>query len=320
MIKSWPENGMLPKRESEKPKVIEHLYDLYECGQIPEGIVTSSQVQRGITATGARLGKANPANFIKDVIRSENANSIWPETLKQKRVTARQRSGETRAFQFVPYAEGQDEPFPDRFPPSDATNIYHVQSASMPFAARRLGRREETWLTQIVVNLRLIETRLSIFSPQLRTRVRDVTHLQMGMKTQPEIDAVFLATFGKTEALGVATDLHILVSCEAKQLGQRILEDQIREQVAKAMDITRKLKSPKIDAVKPIAIKVVNREFATGKEAAIHIVEFEHIDRTLYMDEWANSPTEPERLHAMPLVSVSDTICRIMPPVSGLNA
>ena len=98
----------------------------------------------------------------------------------------------------------------------------------------------------------------------------------MGMKTQPEIDAVFLAAFGGTEALGVATDLHMLISCEAKQLGQRILEDQIREQVAKAMEITRKLKSPKIDAVKPIAIKVVNHEFTTGKEGAIHVVEFEH--------------------------------------------
>ena len=258
---------MLPKKESEKPRVIEHLYDLYERGEIPDGIVTSSQVLEAIASTAAVLGKANPANFIKDVIRTENANAIWPNSLKKKRVSARQRYGDTRVFQFVPYAEGQNEPFPDRFVPREKTNLHDVQSASMSFVARQLGRREETWLTQIVVNLRLIESQLSIFSPQLRRRVRDVTHLQMGMKTQPEIDAVFLATFGKTEKLKSATDLYMLVSCEAKQLGQRILEDQIREQVAKAMEITRKLKTPQIDAVKPMAIKVVDHLLSSSERA-----------------------------------------------------
>lgn len=310
---------MLPKRESEKPKVIEYLYELYQQGKIPEGIVTSSQVQQGIAATGAKLGRANPANFIKDIVRSENANTIWPESLKQKRVTARQRYGAMRVFQFIPYTTEQNEPFPDRFLPSDTTNNYEMQSVSMPFAARRLGRREETWLTQIVVNLRLIETQMAIFSPQLRAKVRDVTHLQMGMKTQPEIDAVYLATFGETEALESDTNQHMLISCEAKQLGQRILEDQIREQVAKAMEITRKLKSPTIDAVKPMAIKVVQRDFSTGREAAIYIVEFEQVDRAQFESQWANSSSEPERLYKMPLLLASDTIYRITPQVSGLN-
>jgi hypothetical protein len=310
---------MLPKRESKKPPVIEYLYDRYEQGKIPDGIVTSSQVVEAIAATGAGLGKVNPANFIKDIVRSENANAIWPDSLKQKRVSGRQRYGGTRVFQFVPYAEGQNEPFPDRFPPGEKTNIYDVQSASMSFVARRLGRREETWLTQIVVNLRLIESQLSIFSPHLRGRVRDITHLQMGMKTQPEIDAVFLATFGQTEKVESVTNLHMLVSCEAKQLRQRILEDQIREQVAKAMEITRKLKTPQIDAIKPMAIKVVDHEFPMGKERAIHIVEFKHIGRTQYEKEWADSASSQERLYTMPLVSVSDTIYRIMPPIAGLN-
>ncbi len=311
---------MLPKKISEKPKVIEHLRELYERGELSEGIVTNTDVRQAIIATNADLSTANLANFIKDVIRGDNANAIWPASLKTKRISARQRYGETRVFQFVPYAEGQDEPFPDRFPPSDATNVYWVQSASMPFAARRLGRREETWLTQIVVNLRLIETQLSIFSPTLRAQVKDVTHLQMGMKTQPEIDAVFLATLTSKIKRKSAIDLHMLVTCEAKQLGQRILEDQIREQVAKAMQITRKLKSPKIDAVKPMAIKVVKHQFSAGMERAIHIVEFEHIDRAQYDKEWANSSTDQERLYRMPLLRVSDTIYRVMPPISGLNA
>lgn len=313
-------NGMLPKKLSKKPPVIEHLYALHEREEIPEGIVTNKHVQQAIIDTGGNLSTANPANFIKDVIRSKNANKTWPASLKAKRISARQRYGEARVFQFVPYLEGQDEPFPDRFPPNDATNHYSVQSASMPFAARRLGRREETWLTQIAVNLRLIETQLSIFSPQLRSRVRDVTHLQMGMKTQPEIDAVFLAAFAPPRKSKSADDLHILVTCEAKQLDQRILEDQIKEQVAMAMAITQKLKTPRVDAVKPVAIKVVNYPFPMGKERAIHIVEFDHISRTQYDLKWANSPSDEERLYAMPLTLVSDTIYRIMPPISGLNA
>ena len=317
---STTKRKMLPKKLSEKPKVIEHLFELYERGDIPEGIVTNSHVQQAIFATEANLSTANPANFIKDVIRGNSANATWPASLKSKRISARQRYGGTRVFQFVQYAEGQQEPFPDRFPPGDATNIYRVQSASMPFAARRLGRREETWLTQIVVNLRLIETQLSIYSPQLRSRVRDITHLQMGLKTQPEIDAVFLATLDPTKKRTSATDLHMLITCEAKQFGQRILEDQIREQIAKAMEITRKLKSPTIDAVKPMAIRVVKHNFSSATERAIHIVEFEHINRARYDDEWANSPADQERLYYLPLMPVSDTIYRVMPRISGLNA
>jgi len=311
---------MPPKKESQKPKVIEHLYDLYKQGEIPDGIVTSKHIIEAIGATNAVLGKMNPANFVKDVIRSENANKIWPESLKKKRVSARQRYGGTRVFQFVPYVEGQDEPFPDRFLPNEKTHIHTVQSASMSYVARRLGRKEETWLTQIVVNLRLIESQLAIFSPVLRSRVRDVAHLQMGMKTQPEIDAVFLATFAGTKKTKPEAVFHMLITCEAKQLGQRILEDQIKEQVAKAMYITRKLKAPKIDAVKPVAVKIVKHEFNTGVEKAIHIVEFEHIVREKYKSEWTNNPGSEEQLYSMPLDLASDTIYRIMPPISGLNA
>lgn len=311
---------MLPKKESEKPKVIEHLYHLHQQARMPDGIVTSSQIVEAITTTRASLGTANLANFLKDIIRSENANAIWPNSLKRDRVSARQRYGGTRVFQFVPYAQEQFEPFPDRFSPNEKTNLHIVQSASMPFLARRLGRREETWLTQIVVNLRLVESQLSIFSPQLRNRLRDVTHLQMGMKTQPEIDAVFLATFGKSEKLSSPTTLHMLISCEAKQFGQRILEDQIREQVAKAMEITHGLKkTAPIGAVKPMAIKVVEHGSSTGKERAIHIVEFDHIDRTRYEEKWAKSAEDEERLYKMPLDCVSDTVYRIMPSISGLN-
>jgi hypothetical protein len=313
---------MLTKKESEKsgkPPVIEYLYDKYTNGEIPDGLVTSDRLVEAIRATGASLGIANPANFLKDIIRSEHANSIWPKSLADKGVTARQRYGAKRVFQFIEFKEGQKEPFPDNYPIDENTNFHDIQSASLPFAARQLGRKEETWLTQVVVNLRLVESRLSIFSP-LRSRVRDVTHLQTGMKTAPEIDAVFLATYGETAELKSQTNLNVLVTCEAKQINQRILEDQIREQVAKALEVTADIQNPRINAVKPMAIKVVDHRFADKKEKAIYIVEFSHINRNEFNIEWSQSSPSDERLYSMPLNDVSKTVYRIMPPVAGLNA
>lgn len=310
---------MLRKKESEKPAVIEYLYRLYEEGKIPDGVVTSDQIVKAIEATKALLGTANPANFLKDIVRTENANSIWPTKLTKKKVSARQRYGSKRVFQFVKFVDGQKEPFPDRYSVDDDTKVHEIQSASLPFAARQLGRTEESWLTQVVVNLRIIETQLSIFSP-LRHRVRDVTHLQMGMKTQPEIDAVFLASYGETEKPKSATELHVLITCEAKQAKQRILEDQIREQVSRALEETKDIRNPNIDAIKPMAIKVIEYDFPDGKEKAIYVVEFCHIGRETFNTKWASSGSSDERLYSMPLEAVSKTVYRIAPPIAGLNA
>jgi hypothetical protein len=313
---------MLTKKESEKsgkPPVIEYLYDKYANGEIPDGLITSDRLVEAIRATNASLGTANPANFLKDIIRSEHANSIWPKSLTGKGISARQRYGAKRVFQFIEFIEGQKEPFPDNYPIDENTNSHNIQSASLPFAARQLGRKEETWLTQVVVNLRLVESQLSIFSP-LRSRVRDVTHLQTGMKTAPEIDAVFLATYGETAELKSQTNLNVLVTCEAKQINQRILEDQIREQVAKALEVTADIQNPRINAVKPMAIKVVDHRFADKNEKAIYVVEFSHINREEFNIEWSQSSPSDERLYSMPLNDVSKTVYRIMPPVAGLNA
>jgi hypothetical protein len=308
---------MPTKSESEKPRVVEYLYDKYRRSELSDGVVTNDLIVEAIRATGADLSTANPANFLKDIVRGKNANSFWPERLKTDGVSARQRYGSKRVFQFVEFVEGQVEPFPDLYPVEEETPTHQVQSASIPFAARRLGRAEETWLTQIAVNLRLVETQLSIFSPA-RESVRDVTHLQMSLKTQPEIDAVFLASYGASSDLDSATDRYVLVTCEAKQIGQRILVDQIREQVAKAMEITTDIKEPKIDGVKPMAISVVERDFGGESEYAIYIVEFAAIERVQFANQWAPSE-EGEQLYSMPLSAISKTVYRIKPPIAGLN-
>lgn len=312
-------------KETKKQGVISYLYERYRKGQIKDGIVKSDLLHRAMVAYNKtllpgdkKLGTANKANFLKDIIRSERANSLWPIALKRDRVSARQRYGSQRVFQFVKYASNQTAPFPDRFKPKRNTPVHAIQSASMSFVARRLGREEETWLTQIAVNLRIVETQLSIFSP-LRERLRDVTHLQMGVKTQPEIDAVYLASFGETKALQSSTDLYMLVTCEAKQAGQRILEDQIREQIAKGMEITEQI-DPPIDAVKPMAVQVIERDFDGKLEKTIYVVEFEHVTRKIFSEKWQRSSDSDERLYSMRLKAVSQTIYRISPPIAGLNA
>jgi hypothetical protein len=306
------------KSRSRKIRVIEHLFARYEAGQIPNGIVTSNLLASSIRKTKSKLSTKNTANFLKDIVRSKSANSLWPTKLREARLTARQRYGGQRVFQFIPYSKGQSEPFPDRFPRNSKTRTHRIQSASMSFASRRLGRSEETWFVQLVVNLRLVESQLALYSP-LRHRLRDVTHLQNGLKTQPEIDAVFLASFGKTADLNSPTELHMLLTCEAKGSRERILEDQIKEQIAIAMRMSGKINSPQIDAVKPIAIEIVQIKIRRSKQMAIRLIEFRHIARKSFLESWDTSASEDNDLYSLPLEVVSDTVYIVEPRVEGLH-
>jgi hypothetical protein len=307
---------------SEKLVVIEHLYELYKAGHRQDGIVTSQMIVDAIEATKADLGKANQANFLKDIIRTTRANANWPESLKNERVTARQTYGSKRVFQFRPYAPGQTVPFPDRFFPDTTTPIHSSQSASISSVARQLGRTDETWLIQVAVNLKLIESQLSIFSPQSK-RLRDVDHLQIGVKGTSEIDATFLVSY-ETDMMPESVS-YLFITCEAKQLEERILEDQIREQVAVAMESNKRLDRPVIDGVKPMAIKVVPWEFNGQQERMIFVVEFKAISREEFTKKWSppkkgqKTDETSERLYQMPLEVDSQALYRIVPPVGGLN-
>lgn len=302
----------MPSRTSQKPPVLETLYDHYGIG----AIVDSSMLRDAIQSTGVTLGLANQANFLKDIIRSPNANQIWPDRLKSLGVTARQCYGQKRVFQFLPYRAGQTEPFPDEFPVDTNTATHDLQSVSMPFAARQLGRKDESWLTQIAVNSRLVESQLSIYSPD-RERLRDVTHLQMSIKTQPEIDAAFLASYGTDGRMSSPTSDYVFISCEAKQAKQRLLPDQLREQVAKAMRTTQAIANPKIGYVKPLALQVVEQIRDGKPQNAIYAIEFDKIKRQDFLGLW--SEETDEQLYSLPLDVVSKVIYRLLPIISGLN-
>lgn len=260
------------------------------------------------------LSTSNLANFLKDIIRTPRGNNWWPASAKEQRITGRQRYGKRMVFQFSDYIEGYDIPFPDRFAPNAETRVHDIASVSLPHLARMLGRTEETWLTQIAVNLRIVETHMAVFSDD-RSAIRDITHLQMGMKTQPEIDATFIMTLAGQDG----SERNVFITCEAKQFGERLLEDQIKTQVARAMEETERFSNPPIHAVKPLCIQVWEHE----GERLIYVVEFREFEREEFNSTWKNGsePPDDERLYQIDLYpAVSHALYRPRPSVPGINA
>ncbi len=269
-------------------------------------IVTSSDVVAAIRECGGKLSDKNVANFLKDFIRKPTCNKNWPSRLRDMRITARQRYGETQILEFVPYKAGDEVPFPDRYDPIPTIPITKLESLSLPRSARALGRPDEPWLTQVVVYQRIIHYHLAVCSP---LNLVELTHLQMSVKTQPEIDAVYLATLE-----GAKGDSKAIITCEAKQFGERILEDQIREQVARTFEATKALpESDKIDAIIPMAVKVVRYPDPKKGDRYIYVVEFEKIQRTDFDSKYSQT------LHDLPLILASRGIYELRPPVRGIS-
>jgi hypothetical protein len=255
----------MPK--SQKPAVIEWIYDSMidpSTGALGRFIVTSDDVLAGIDATGADLSKKNPANFIKDVIRGHGASGMWPEKLKALRIGGRQVTGDGNVFEFVPYEEGQTDPFPNRFGYHEGVARHQVQSISMPLATKALGRDDETYLIQVAVKLAVVETHFALVSP---IKVMEVSHLQIGIKLRlTEVDSMYSATY-----LDEAGELRqMIITAEAKKRRQRILEEQVIQQVRAAFHGT------KTEVVVPIAM--------TAAGGGIYIAEFKMVRRSELAD------------------------------------
>lgn len=283
-------------------------------------IVTGHDIEAAIDASRTKLGKRNTANFLKDIIRRKGASRLWPPELVRERITARQVFGDKRVFEFVPFEKGYDEAFPDRFGPLETTPIYDVQSVSLPYFARRLGRSEESWLSQVVVNLKIVEAHLA-FQPEAEA-LRDVVHLQTGMKTQPEIDATFIAAYSAPQG----GETHILLTCEAKREKERLLEEQLRFQVRAGMKATFGFEKPPIEGVKPMGIQIVDWTTERGSERLVYIVEFKTITRAYYEETCfggkkvtKTSKADDEAVFALPLDAVSRGLYRLRPGIAGIS-
>lgn len=248
---------------SQKPAVIEWVYNSLldpGTGTLVRSVVTSDDVIKGIQATGANLSTKNPANFIKDVIRGHGASGMWPQSLKEARIGGRQVTGDGNIFEFVPYEEGQTDPFPTRFGYHPGVAKYQIQSISVPLATKALGRDDETYLIQVAAKLAVVETHFALASP---IRVVELTHLQIGIKLRlTEVDSLYSAVV--EDEKGHRTQ--IIITAEAKKRRQRILEEQVMQQVRAAFQAT------KVDVVVPIAM--------TAAGEGIYIAEFRAVQRS----------------------------------------
>jgi hypothetical protein len=216
--------------KSEKPAVFERLFNTrYDpiTGTLTDSVVDREHIAQAIKDAKVTLSQGNPANFLKDFIRTETCNENWPASIAAKKYTARQvygSTGEKLVFEFVPYESGQTVPFPDPFSTDGINSLHPIESVSLPSAARVMGREDEAWLIQACVHQRLIETHFALESPLV---VEDIFHLQNSVKTTPEIDALFLLSYRVGDKRRKA-----LVTFEAKR-NELILPDQIKAQITK---------------------------------------------------------------------------------------
>lgn len=293
---------------SEKPVVFSLLFGRrYDSstGNFTPQTVTSDELQEAIMLLreeeGISLGVGNPANFLKDYLRSATRNAQWPSEIAAARYTARQAYSEGRVFDFVPYEVGQTVPFPDEFElPEDAT-IHEIETVSLPSAARALGRGDEAWLIQVCVHQRVLQTHFALFS---KIEAVDLFHLQNSLKGTPEIDAVFLLAFTVDGGAKKA-----LVTFEAKR-DEPVLPNQIKNQVAFMAKQTRV--RPGLDDIEfivPVAATTLNRN---GRR----VIAIFEMDAVTVQDGVA--AFDAKSAHELPLSIASAVGYALLPQVAGI--
>ncbi|HET9592381.1 MAG TPA: hypothetical protein VFP17_05630 [Solirubrobacterales bacterium] len=216
---------------SKKTLVIEKLFfERFDAKtkMLSDPIVTLEQAEEAIRRWGkGRLSTRNPANFMKDIVRSPNRNKLFPESVVREGWTARQDPGSGRCFRFVPLDPEQETAFLTATPdPSLVANPHLVQTLSLPPASRPFGRPHETWLTHVVTNLGIVHTHFALNSP-LDLIALDLLGSNVALG-DAEVDAIYLATSIEGRQM--------LVSCEMKGMNEVLDEDQIERgsrQVAK---------------------------------------------------------------------------------------
>jgi hypothetical protein len=277
---------------SQKTIVIEYLFDKHwdaEANVLSKTLMSLDDVADGIRAcrqAGVKLSDKNPANFLKDLLRGGNSSKNWPQSVTNRRFTGVQRTGEGECFEFIPFKEGQVDPFPDDFPVRAEAPTYGIQSISIPLVTKSLGRSDETWLIQVAINLRVVE---SYFAIAGKHQFLELAHLQIGIKLRAtEIDALFLG-----RSVGQEKSKTTLVTCEAKQAKDPLIPSQIINQAQAAFAANED-----VEFVVPIGLRAI-------KGQGYYIAEFEAVTR-----ETAAELAE--------LALVGDAIFTLRPPIKGI--
>jgi hypothetical protein len=206
--------------DSKKTPIIERIFlERFNpaTGELSDDLVTLVQVEAEIHDTPG-LSPRNPANFMKDIVRSRNRNQHFPQSVVEAGWTAVQDPGEGNCFRFVRLPPGQSTAFVSNEPdPALLANPHPVQSLSLPPASRTFGRSDETWLTHVVTNLDIVHTHFGLHSP---LPMIGLELLQSNVKLgRAEVDAVYLGA--------LLDGPNFLVSCEMKGPREELDFDQI---------------------------------------------------------------------------------------------
>jgi len=238
-----------------------------------------------------KVSSRNPANFFKDIVRVRRlGNANWPSAVLDAGYTARQVTEGNACFAFIPISLGQTEAFPELafHQPSPDTPVYQIESVSLPLASRRLGRKDEPWLIQVITRLRIVESHFSLSSNR---NIAQLDLLQMNVKLSgTEIDALFLAH----EEIEPGKYEEIIITCEAKVGREDIVEDQIIRQ-AKAPFKMRQITQTRVI---PIAVKC-------ARASTIFVIEFDELQKHSY-----------ESVESLSVAS--ESLFEIKPPVPGI--
>lgn len=257
--------------KSEKTVVIQHIFDnLYDSltGSLSRTVVTAEDIQDAKRYCAEHYNvrlklNSNPFNFMKDIVRGKSASKIWPERIRALGIVGEQRTGGGAVFEFVSQDDGNPESLDADFRPTDLTPVFPIQSLSLPLASKSLGRTDESWLLQVAVNLRIIETHFAT-GENHQIDALELSHLQMDIKLRKvQIDALFLAQY--ISPLDRSQE-SALITVEAKQGNQRILTEQISRQIKASFEST------KTEVILPIAIAAIRNK-------GVYVVEFKMVHR-----------------------------------------
>lgn len=307
-INSDESQRLVMAKESEKPPVFQYLFDRrydWDRGIFTPLTVTQDEIQDAIVQLrsdeGVTLSTGNPANFLKDFLRSNNRNAQWPHSIAEVQYTARQSYSEGRVFDFVPYPPGQTVPFPDEFALPVEPVLHPIETVSLPSVARAIGRADDPWLMQICVQQRVLHTHFAVHS---ELDVVDFYHLQSSLKGTPAIDALFLMTFRVGEKLQKA-----LVTFEAKRKDP-ILPDQIKSQVAAmAKRCKREAGLRDVDFIVPVAANTTK----VGSTPVIAVYEMQGI-----AIEDGIEAVRSNSVHELPLLITQMVGYWLKPQVAGV--
>ena len=159
--------------------------------------------------------------------------------LKELEITAKQTTTQGKIFEFVRYEVGQDEPFPPGPLPKKESEIAKIQTLSIPRYQRHLPEINDAAIVQVLVNYHVLETHFAIYSEGRRDEdCTDMFFLQTAAvaRGKAETDALYSARFSfpadsKGGKNGTSSKLGF-ISCEVKQDRERLIEEQIIQQVA----------------------------------------------------------------------------------------